>query len=185
MPFLGVCFYYGYTPKYNTETYLYNRLLQLLILTIIIPILSFRVLKRLKLVSSIMAGNVLERRIPYAIGTLLNLYICTYVLRETREPELHFFFVGITFSSIAFLILSLLRYKASLHMAGIGGLTMFIAALSLHFHIDFSIILGALLLINGVVASSRLHTESHNHLELIIGWVMGFFPQFMMIIYWV
>ena len=115
-----------------------------------------------------MAGNVLERRIPYAIGTLLNLYICTYVLRETREPELHFFFVGITFSSIAFLILSLLRYKASLHMAGIGGLTMFIAALSLHFHIDFSIILGALLLINGVVASSRLHTESHNHLELIV-----------------
>jgi len=132
-----------------------------------------------------MMENVKERRFPYIIGVALNLYITQYVFKENIELELHYFFAGITFSSITFLILSYLNYKASLHTAAISGLTMFIAALSIHLQLNFIILLSFLIFSNGLVASSRLHLKSHNTLELLIGFIIGFLPQFMMMIYWV
>lgn len=184
MPFFGVAIYYCYSSKFYETTYIQNRLLQLFILTVIIPLLLFRVLKKLKLVSSIMAESVNERKFPYAIGTLLNLYISQFVFKSSTEPELHYFFIGITYTSLALLILSLIKYKASLHMAGISGLTMFAFALSIHFQTDMIIIIGFLFLLNGLIASSRLFLKAHTYTELIIGSIMGLLPQFTMMIYW-
>lgn len=184
MPFFGVAIYYCYTSKFYELGYVQNRLLQLFILTVIIPLLLFRVLKKLNLVSSIMAESVNERKLPYLIGTLLNLYIAQFVFKSSSEPELHYFFAGITYTSIALLILSLIKYKASLHMAGIGGLTMFTFALSIHFQTDMIIIIGLLFLLNGLIASSRLFLKAHTNAELIIGAIMGLLPQFTMMIYW-
>jgi len=129
--------------------------------------------------------NVKERRFPYIIGVALNLYITQYVFKENVALELHYFFAGITFSSITFLILSYLNYKASLHTAAISGLTMFIAALSIHLQVNLIILISILIFSNGLVASSRLHLKAHNTLELIIGFIIGLAPQFMMMIYWV
>jgi len=101
------------------------------------------------------------------------------------DLELHYFFAGISFTSITFLILSYLNYKASLHTAAISGLTMFVIALSIHLQLNLILVIGFLILINGVVATSRLHLKAHTLLELIIGFTIGLAPQFMMMIYWV
>lgn len=131
-----------------------------------------------------MMDNVKERRFPYLIAIFINLYISIYIFK-TNEIELHYFFAGISFTSIAFFILSYLNYKASLHAAAISGLTMFIAAISIHYQINIALLLGGLILINGLVATSRLHLKAHTILELIIGFAMGLLPQFMMMPYWV
>jgi len=185
LPFFGVCIYYSFTFNYHTVEYIQSRVFQLFILTIVIPLLIFRVLKKLQLSSSLMMENVKERRFPYIIGVALNLYITQYVFKENVALELHYFFAGITFSSITFLILSYLNYKASLHTAAISGLTMFIAALSIHLQVNLIILISILIFSNGLVASSRLHLKAHNTLELIIGFIIGLAPQFMMMIYWV
>lgn len=132
-----------------------------------------------------MMESVKERRLPYLIGVALHLYITQYVFNESIDLELHYFFAGITFSSITFLILSYLNYKASLHTAAISGLTMFIIALSIHFQLNLIILLGILIFSNGLVATSRLHLKAHNNLELFIGFIIGLAPQFMMMAYWV
>lgn len=132
-----------------------------------------------------MMENVKERRFPYIIGVALNLYITQYIFKESIALELHYFFAGITFSSITFLILSFLNYKASLHAAAISGLTMFIAALSIHLQQNLIILISLLIFCNGLVASSRLHLKAHTSLELLIGFVIGLAPQFMMMVYWV
>ena len=185
LPFFGVCIYYIFTYNYHTTDYIQSRILQLFILTIVIPLLIFRVLQKLQLSSSIMMKNVKERRVPYIIGVALNLYITQFVFKENIELELHYFFAGITFSSITFLILSYLNYKASLHAAAISGLTMFIAALSIHLQLNLIILISFLIFSNGLVASSRLHLKAHNTLELLIGFIIGLAPQFMMMVYWV
>jgi len=132
-----------------------------------------------------MLERVKERRFPYLIAVALNLYITQYVFTESMDLELHYFFGGISFTSITFLILSCLNFKASLHTAAISGLTMFIIALSIHLQLNLIIGIGALILTNGLVATSRLHLKAHSSLELIIGFTIGLAPQFMLMTYWV
>ncbi len=162
-----------------------GRFFQLFILTIIIPLLIFSVLKKLHFASSIMLENIKERRWPYIIAVLLNLYITKYVFNESADLVLHYFFAGITFTSLSFLILSYFNYKASLHAAAISGLTMFVMALSIHYQINLILFIGLLIILNGLVATSRLHLKAHNVTELIIGFFLGLLPQFMMMVYWV
>jgi len=184
IPFIGVGIFYSYSVKYHSELFILNRLIQLCILTIIIPLLIFRVLKKLGFISSIMAEKVSERKIPYFIAIALNLYISFYIFKDQSEIELRYFFLGIAGCSIAFFILSLLHFKASLHMAAIGGLTTFIIGLSLHFKINMVVLIGVFFLLNGLIASSRLHLKAHSVTELIIGSIMGIITQFLMFIYW-
>lgn len=185
MPFLGVVLFYSKTSKYYTTAHIEGRIFQLFILTILIPVLIFRVLKKLQLTSSIMMESVAERKIPYAIAVFLNLYITQFVFKSIQEIELYYFFAGISFTAIAFLILSYLNFKASLHAAAISGLTMFCLALSIHYQQNMILLIGLLFFCNGVVASSRLHLKAHTPLELIIGSIMGLAPQFLMMPYWV
>ena len=185
VPFFGVCIFYSVTSPYYTEEYIQNRAIQLFILTIIIPLLIFRVLKKLNLASNLMLEKIKERRFPYLIAVFLNLYITKYIFIESYDVGLHYFFAGISFTSISFLILSYLNYKASLHAAAISGLTMFFITLSIHFQLNLIFGIGLLILINGLVATSRLHLKAHNSLELIIGFLLGLIPQLMMMIYWV
>jgi hypothetical protein len=180
-----VCIFYSLTSPYYTEEYIQNRAIQLFILTIIIPLLIFRVLKKLNLASNLMLEKIKERRFPYLIAVFLNLYITKYIFIESYDVGLHYFFAGISFTSISFLILSYLNYKASLHAAAISGLTMFFITLSIHFQLNLIFGIGLLILINGLVATSRLHLKAHNSLELIIGFLLGLIPQLMMMIYWV
>jgi hypothetical protein len=185
LPFFGICIFYSLTYNYYTVEYIQSRVIQLFILTIIIPLLIFRVLKKLQFASSLMLEKIKERRFPYLIAVVLNLYITQYVFTESMDLELHYFFAGICFTSITFLILSYLNYKASLHTAAISGATMFIIALSIHFQLNLILGIGFLILLNGLVATSRLHLKAHTTLELIIGFIIGLSPQFMMMIYWV
>lgn len=182
--FYGICIYFFITVKYYTNEHILARLLQLFILTVIIPIFIYRVLKKIGVTNSLMMYEVKERRIPYAIAVALNLYI-TLFLFKISEPELHYFFAAITFTSMSFLLFSLMNYKASLHAGAISGLTCYTAFLSIHFQEKTVILIGVLLLINGLVATSRLHLKAHTKTELIIGFFMGVIPQFIMMVYWV
>ena len=180
-----MCIFYRITYIYYTEEYIQNRAFQLFILTIIIPLLIFRVLKKLNYASNLMLEKIKERRLPYLIAVLLNLYITKFVFAESYDVGLYYFFAGISFTSISFLILSYLNFKASLHAAAISGLTMFYIGLSIHFQINLIFGIGLLILINGLIASSRLHLKAHTPIELIIGFLLGFLPQIMMTIYWI
>lgn len=185
LSFVGVGLFYNLTSKYYAPEYIESRLFQLFILTIIIPLLIFRVLKKLNIVTSLMVENVKERRYPYLIAIILNLYITVFIFNDTSEPELHYFFAGISFTAITFLILSYFNYKASLHSAAISGLTMFIVALSVHYQSNMVLLIGSLLLCNGLIATSRLHLKAHTIQELLVGFIMGLAPQFMLMPYWI
>ena len=67
---------------------------------------------------------------------------------------------------------------------GIAGITMFLIALGVHFKVNVLIAIGLLFIANGWVASSRLHTHSHNYPELIAGFFVGVLPQLIMLNFW-
>jgi len=184
MPLLGALLYYHFTPRYFEPELIRAKSYALIIITILIPLITFYLLKNLGLVTNIQLKEVKERKFPLMVQTLLLLIVIKMIFNSYQTPELYYFFVGILFSTIAALFLVILNFKVSLHQMGIAGVTMFIIALSVHFSINYLLEIAFLFIINGWVASSRLQTKSHNIPELVAGFFIGFLPQLMLLNYW-
>ena len=184
MPVVGVIVYFIVTPRF-VETGLWQSVsLAVSILTIFIPIVTFFLLKNLGIVSSLHLEQVNERKIPLVIQCGLTLLIIKLIFDPYDSPELYYYFVGILFSALSALILAYFKFKVSLHQMGIAGITMFLIVLSVHFKINMLLWLCFFFIANGWVASSRLHTESHTYPELIVGFFIGFFPQLLLVTFW-
>ena len=184
MPLVGILLYFSKSPRYFPVQIIKAKLISLAILTIILPILIFYLLKTLGKAKSIYLSTTKERILPLALNCIIILIIIVRLFPSSEIIELYFFFVGILLSTLACLILVLLKFKASIHMVAIAGVLMFAIALSIHFSININGSLAILTILAGAVATSRLHLKAHTYRELVIGFFIGFIPQLLMINYW-
>ncbi|MDG2052951.1 MAG: hypothetical protein P8J69_04215 [Flavobacteriaceae bacterium] len=184
IPLIGARLYFGLTPRFIEPQIINVKTYAIIIITILIPLISYFLLKNLGLVKSINLKEVQERKFPLMIQTLLVLIIIKMVFSSYQSPEMYYFFVGVLFTTISALVLVLFNFKVSLHLMGVAGLTMFLIALSIHFNKNYLLEIGIFFLINGWVASSRLDTKSHTIPELLTGFFIGLIPQIVMLNYW-
>lgn len=184
MPILGVIFYFAKSPRYIPPEIIQAKLVSLFILTVILPILLYFLLKTLGKVKSIYLESARERIFPLTLNFGVILIVLQRILTPSQVIELYYFFVGVLISTLACLILAVLKFKASIHMMAVSGLFMFFIALSIHFSININGTLALMAIIIGGVATSRLHLKAHTNKELIIGVFIGLTPQLLLVNYW-
>ena len=184
MPLVAVVFYFSKSPRHIPEPIIKAKLFSLTILTVILPMLLYSLLKTLKQVDSIYLENVKQRLIPLILNCIISILIIIRVLPATEFIELYYFFVGVLLSTLTCLILVILNFKASIHMIASGGVLMFFIALSFHFSINISGSIALMCFIVGGIASSRLHLKAHTKIELVIGLFIGIMPQLILINFW-
>lgn len=157
---------------------------QVAIITVIIPILFFLILRAVGKIDSVMVVDVTQRKIPLILHCFLIILLVRKSITIHRYPELHFFFLGALLSTILALLSLFASIKASLHMMAISALTVFVIAISLHFQFQNTFIIAFLILANGLVASSRIEMNAHTNKELIIGFGLGSIPQLLLLFLW-
>ncbi len=184
MPIIGVIFYFSKAPRYIPNPIIKAKIFSLVILTIILPILLYTLLKSIKQVETIYLENVKHRIIPLILNCIIAILIITKVLPPNEFIELYFFFIGVLLSTLTCLMLAILNFKVSIHMIATSGVLMFFIALSIHFNINISGSIALMFLITGAVGSSRLHLKAHNRNELFIGLLVGVVPQLILLNYW-
>lgn len=184
MPLLGVLFYFSKTPRFVPYNIIYAKLFSILILTFILPILLFFLLKTINKVDSIYLRSTKERLIPLFLNCVITGLILWRVFSPTEIPELYFFFVGILCSTLACLILAIFKVKASIHMIAASGFFMFAVAIGIHFKININGTIALMMVILGAIATSRLHLKAHDNSELLIGLFTGVFPQLILLQFW-
>jgi hypothetical protein len=167
---------------FNSEKYLV--LLHVSIITLLIPLIFFFILRATGKIGSIMAPLLSERKIPLVIQTFLIILLVRKSITIERYPELHFFLLGALFSTLIALLLLFVKTKASLHMMGISALTIFVLGLSMHFQTQNLFAIAFLTVMNGFVASSRLVMKAHTSRELNIGLLIGIVPQILFLYLW-
>ncbi|MFD0861093.1 hypothetical protein ACFQ1M_02640 [Sungkyunkwania multivorans] len=184
IPLMGTALYFIVSPRNFTLPLIKGVLLQIVILSICIPFVFFFLLKNMGLIRSIFLRDVQERKIPVLANMILMLMIIYRVIPSVFSPPLFYFFVGIIITmSITYLFI-LFRFKASMHMMGIGGLVVFLIGLSLHYQINISLMIACFVLASGAVATSRLYLRAHTKTELVIGLLIGTIPQLATFIFW-
>lgn len=184
MPIFGTLLYYFISPKYIEPTILFSHLIAVGILTFIIPILFFFLLKNLNVISSIHLYEVGERKIPLMIQSILLLLLIKYVFHPYDHIELYYFFLGVLGTALSALVLVFFKFKVSLHQMAVAGVAFFCILLSIHFQVNALWWIAFFVFANGWVASSRLHTKSHTITELITGFFIGGIPQLLFVSYW-
>ncbi|WP_187388286.1 hypothetical protein [Seonamhaeicola marinus] len=184
MPLLGVIFYFQITRRDYPQEIIWAKLFSLFILTVILPILLYFLLKTLGRVESIYLKSTKERIIPLLLNAAVILIVIQRIVTPTQVLELYYFFIGILISTLSCLILAIFRFKASIHMIAVSGVFMFFVALSIHFSLNINVTLAFMCLVIGAVASSRLHLNAHTVNELLIGFFIGLFPQLILTPYW-
>ena len=148
-----------------------------LIFTLLLPLLSIFLLKKLKIVSSIYMENQKERKWPLLIA------ISSYYLlfRMFEFLYIHPIIIKLVLGAMLILFLAVIIsnfWKISLHMLGIGG--VFGAFLALQYLFSgtlFFIIL--LLLCSGLVAYARINENAHTLKQVYLGFLVGACAEFL------
>lgn len=184
IPVAGTIGYFAITPKYSPIEEQSGNILPIFILTVIIPIIAYLILKNIGLIKSALMPTLKERRYPLYINILLLLMVVYKVIPNNYTPELHFYFLGLIAASMASLVLLFINFKSSMHLMGMGSIFMYLVSLSVHFEINITLALSVLILLTGLVATSRLYLKAHSKAELVIGFFIGLVSQLLTVKFW-
>lgn len=176
IPVYATLFYFFITRNFFYEHEIYLTFIQVLILTLLLPISLFYLLRSLGLISPKMMDKK-ERKLPLAFYSLLLLVLVKHSFSVINIPELYYYFIGTLISTLLALALVLFKHKASLHVLGIASLTVFIISISAYYHIRFLNLIAFFMVCTGFVASSRLNAKAHTLGEVTLGALIGVLPQ--------
>jgi hypothetical protein len=180
----GTLLYFLISTFYYTIQQKYLVLLQIGVVTILIPIAFFYFLRSFDKADNVMVPDLTQRKIPLIFQGMILYLLLSNTIKESILPELHYFLLGGLISTILLFLLVFLKIKASIHLVGISSLTVFVGALSLHFEVNVIYSFAVLVLLNGLVATSRLELKAHTYKEIIFGFFTGFLPQLILTYYW-
>lgn len=180
----AVMMYFFLTDRYHSYQELFLIMVQVLILTILIPISIFYFLMSLGRANSLMLSEISQRKIPLFINAILLYLLITQSIRVEIIPELYYFFFGAMASTILTFLLIFVKLKASIHMVGISALTVFIIGFSLHTQSNHIFLVAFFLVLTGLVGTSRLAMKAHDGKELVAGFIAGVLPQISLLYFW-
>jgi hypothetical protein len=181
----GTLFFFSVAKSYYYNPQIYITLLQVTILTVLLPLSLFFLMRSLGMLHSFTEASLPERRLPITIQAVFLFVLLNESISREIFTELYFFFLGGLISAVLVLGAVLLKFKASLHMIGISALTAFIYGLSNYYKLPFSsYVIGICIICMGFVASSRLYKKAHTPVELLAGMTIGIIPQLLLYNYW-
>jgi membrane-associated phospholipid phosphatase len=175
-------FFFG-KHNYNYQE-VYLVIIQIVIITIFIPLTVYYLLLSLGKVDSIMLAHKNQRRLPLLIHAILLLILIRKSITIDYFPVLYFYFLASFISTFVAFLFLFSKFKVSLHQLAIASFTVFAVGISLHFNVRMIWIIVPLILCNGLIASSRLVMKAHTPTELILGGLIGSLPQIGVLYFW-
>ena len=181
---MGALYFFTVTPVQYHPIKVSIWLLTIIFWSVIIPLILYFFLKRIKLVQSIDLKSSKERVWPLLLNSIILGYLSYSLLPKSICVELHYFFLGALITAALGMILALLKFKTSIHMMSTGGAFFFMVLVNLHYDYSFSTTFALFLIVMGAMASSRLHLNAHTVKELSVGFFVGVMPQLLLFNHW-
>ncbi len=151
------------------------------IFCILAPGVSFLLLKRSGIISSVQMDDKTERTAPIVVMMLYCLVLYIMFIVKSDQVTIPKFIFALPLSGVVVTAIYLIvnRWKKiSIHAGAAGILTGFVLAYLLT-QTEYQLWVFTLaLLLSGLIMSARLYLNKHTFSELIIGWMIGSFITF-------
>lgn len=156
-------------------------LLIVILSTFLLPIISILLLAMNPRFDAKMEKST-DRVLPLLFSSIY-YFIGYYFLGKAPIYPIYKIFLISTVIIIILLMLISMKWKISNHMAAIGGLIGAVLALSFRLGMNSSMLLGCLILVAGIVGSSRLILKKHSSLQIYAGFFLGFAVNYLVMMF--
>ncbi len=157
-------------------------LLLVFVNTAVIPILAVIILKRAGFIYDYLLRERTERMFPLMVAAV-TFFLTYYFMRQLQLPTLiDFYMMGATLLVLVSLVVSF-RWKISLHMVSLGGLTGFLIVTELLLQPDIRWLIIAAFLLSGFTAASRLHLRAQQPAQVYTGYLLGTLLMILLYLY--
>lgn len=145
--------------------------------SLLFPVLNLVLLKWYGMISSFSLPGRVERYGPY-ISTLFFFSLGYYMLRKGALPYTLYAILTGGLLTLAFVTLINFRWKISAHATGIFSLIGAVVALfQIHTFSDVAL-LSILIILGGIVMTSRLLLHAHTAAQIYLGAALGFVTSY-------
>lgn len=180
-----LCIYVAYTFDWYINGLLGPDQMKLIYLivafsTIVFPAVNILLLKWYGVVKSFSMETRAERNAPF-VSTLLFYALGYYMLRKGALPEPMFSILMGCMAVLVVIILTNLKWKISAHAAGIFGVLGMIIALFQAHSFGNIVLLSIVLMLSGLVLTSRLVLGAHTPAETYAGAAVGLITMYVFV----
>ena len=182
LPTLGVFIYFLFVSQS------FEKRLQLIVLglvftlTYLLPLLMLLLLKKFRFIKDFQVSTIKERRFPIIFMMLLLYFLGNSIIQIPTIRNLGILFFGTSLSLTCIYVLFSLKLKSSLHLVSMGNMIGFFLIMTNINSLSMLPIIILLILLSGILASSRLYLKAHTPVELLIGFSLGIVCQFILFI---
>jgi hypothetical protein len=173
LAFIQPGYFTGITPQEKTLI-----VIRVAFNTIFFPALTVLLLKALGFIKSIFLKTQRERIVPYIATNVFYFWMFMVFHNQSEVPLiLTSFIFGVFLASSAGLLANI-YFKISMHALGVGslcGLMLIIIFSGFSYPVFFTVML--VLIITGLVSSSRMILSDHKPLEIYSGIIIGILCQ--------
>ena len=145
------------------------------LITGVVPVLSFILLKYLKIIDDIHLNGRKERLLPYVIMIVCYVSTAIYLFMINAPEWMWMFMFGGGCATLVSLIINF-KWKISAHMAGIGGLIGLLCRINAGGDGAFDLlpVICATIFVAGILGTSRVAMERHTVMQVLAGTLNGF-----------
>jgi len=182
LPTLGVFLYFVFVSQS------FEKRLQLIVLglvfalTYVVPVLLLLFLRNFGFIKDFQVSTIKERRFPVIFMILLLYFLGNTIIQIPTIRNLSILFYGTSLSLTCIYVLFSVKLKSSLHLVSMGNMIGFFLIMTNINSLSMLPIIILLILLSGILASSRLYLKAHTPVELLIGFSLGIVCQFILFI---
>ena len=178
IPTIGVILFLLITPNEIKKERQYLLISIVFFSTYVVPLISLIILKSLGIIKSFQVKSINERKIPLFIMLILFYILGKFLINIYDFRALGILFYGTNISLAFVYLLFSFRIKSSLHIMSLSsalGFFLIYGNINAISTLPISVII---IILTGVLASSRLHLKAHNTKEIYLGFFIGLIGQF-------
>lgn len=142
----------------------------------ILPVINIYILYRLNRISSLKMEDQKERTFPYVLTSCFYFGLFYLFLDLSVWPSIKILIFGGGLTILLTAIINM-RYKISAHMVGIGGLLGSLIVISYVLKYNAVPQIAVVVLIAGIIATSRLYLKAHEPKQIYCGFFLGLITQ--------
>ncbi len=182
LPTLGVFLYFVFVSQS------FEKRLQLIVLglvfalTYVVPVLLLLFLRNFGFIKDFQVSTIKERRFPVIFMIFLLYFLGNTIIQIPTIRNLGILFYGTSLSLTCIYVLFSVKLKSSLHLVSMGNMIGFFLIMTNINSLSMLPIIILLILLSGILASSRLYLKAHTPVELLIGFSLGIVCQFILFI---
>jgi hypothetical protein len=175
IPVYGLMIIFSAPTMFAYLPYEVKKILILIVLinNVLLPFSLFPFFRYRNIISSWSVESRRERIIPLFLTSLLYAVTSFIIFRFQIPAFFKSFIIGVFFLSLAITVINF-WWKISIHSAGAGVLSAIVVILSLRMNSSLEWYLISVIIIAGMVLSSRLRLNYHNPSQVWIGYLAGF-----------